>query len=385
MNIHRKKTRINGKLSRIAMLFFAGLLMINTLGSLAHAAPSTNDTSGVYDQNGNLDIGKCIKKGGFDFTAFLQATVWSDSFVESIVEPWNDVLIRNSCHAFDIYGLVQKRDKLRKQIRDAFLTCRHDKVPKLKTAYYKTVVEIGFARNIVYGGLVTKQKKDMDLLLNDLQNKYVGKYHWFAPADFSVFRNELKLRYLNRIDAYINKCDQGSWAEVARKFKEFNDTVIKGGFVDDVKKAGANLERRAQKIEQAFGDSKSWEEWGKGLAQVNLNGQACSAADKSGCNNFWKEFTGELNENNPFTKTNFPSTTEGIFEARKWSDFALRQVTLNNEMTTRFKMLYGVAADSNLQLFIDEAGQLNNVIKESFVPLNSIKECAKTMNKRQCS
>lgn len=379
----RNKKRISKKTSKIAMIFFAFILTINTFGSLAYAAPTVGETSGVYDQNGNLNIGKCIKQGNFDFMAFLEASIWSDSFVESILEPWKDVLVRNTCQAFDIYGLVLQQDKLRKQIRDAFLTCRNDKVPKLEIAYHKTVVEIAFARNIVYGGLIVKQYKDMDSLLAEFKDKYVG-YNWFQPEEFDVFGNELKVRYADRQRAYVDECDQGSWAEVKRKFEEFNKQVIQGGFVEDIKKEGTNLVRKAKDVEKAFGDAKSWEEWGKGLGQVNLNGSPCSAADTSGCADFWTEFSREFNENNPFTKTNFPSTTEGVFETRKWTDFALKQATLKIEMSTRFQMLYGVAADSTLQEFINAAEQMNTIIKDSFTPLNKLKECTKSVGNKQC-
>ncbi|MFA7685529.1 MAG: hypothetical protein WCX95_01875 [Candidatus Gracilibacteria bacterium] len=367
----------------IAIMFFVGLLSLNTLGSLVYAAPTASDTSGVYDQNGNLNVGKCIKKGGIDFVTFLQANLWSDSFVESIVEPWNDVLVHNSCQGYDILGLVQQRDKLRKQIRDAFLTCRNDKIPQLKKAYYKTVVEIGFARNVVFGGPVEKgQLADMDLLLSSLEAKYVNKYHWFLANEFAVFKNELKLRYLDRRAAYVDECNKGSWAEVESKWIEFKKNVIDGEFI---KEAGVELARKAQKVEQAVGNAKSWEDWAKGLAQVNLNGQACSATDKSGCGDFWNQFTGEFNKNDPFAKSNSSSTTQEAYETRKWSDFALRQATLKNEMTTRFQMLYGTASDSILKEFMNEAKNLDAEITASFKPLNDIKECSKTMNRRQCN
>jgi hypothetical protein len=103
---------------------------------------------------------------------FLQSTIWSDSFAEGIVEPWDDVLVRNSCHAYDILGLVQKRDKIRQQLRDALLTCRNEKVPQLKAAYYKTSVEIYYARNIVRG-LVVKTYADLNALHVDMTEKYV--------------------------------------------------------------------------------------------------------------------------------------------------------------------------------------------------------------------
>jgi len=373
------------KTTKIAIFFLAGLLIINTFGSLAYAAPTTQETDGVYDQNGNLKIGECIKRGGIDFKAFLAASLWSDSFLESIVEPWKDVLVRNACHAFDMYGLVQQRDKLRKQIRDAFLTCRNEKVPKLKKAYYKTVVEIGFARNIVKVSKASRVPQDMDKLLTQLEGKYVGQYHWFNKDEFSVFKNVLKVIYQDRISDYIDTCDQGSWAAVLKKFKEFHETVIQGGFVDDIKKAGAEIKRKAQKVKESFGDAASWEEWGKGLLQVNLNGTPCTIEDPSGCGDFWKEFTGEFNENNPFNSTNFPTTSLGVYETRKWSDLGIRSKALKDEMSSRFQMLYGVATDAALDNFIKASVDLNTSIKDSFKPLNGIKECLKTINKRQCS
>lgn len=377
---------VSKEISKGVMVFFAFVFVLNSLGGdispVAKAA--VPDTSGVYDQSGNLNIGKCMKQGSIDFGVFLRSTLWSDTFIESVVEPWRDVLIRNACQAFDLYGLVMQQDKIRKQIRAAFLTCRNDKVPKLKEAYYKTTVEINFARNVVYGGIFVKQYKDMDVLLADMKKKYVDKNSWFTKEQFAIFGNELKVRYADRVSAYVDKCDQGSWAEVRRKFEEFYEQVIKGGFVEDIKKGAVELKRKAKDVKKAFGDAKSWEEWGKGLLQVNLSGTPCSIEDPSGCKDFWKDFTDELDENNPFTKTNFPSTTQGLFEMKTLTDMVVRQRVLKNEMSTRFQMLYGAAADTTLQEFINASEMLNTEIKDSFAPLNKIKECAKAIGKKQC-
>lgn len=373
-----RKSELKKTLFKAVIVFLCGLMFVNMLTGFTYAETSGEEyyDDSVYDENGNLRIGKCIEKGGWEFTAFLQATVWSDSFVESIIEPWRDVLKRNTCHAYDILGLVQQRDKLRKRIRDAFLTCRHDQIADLKIAYYKTVVEIFFARNVIYAGWITPQLADMDTLEAQLKSKYVDDYHWFTPEVFETFVNELQLRYVDRRRAYVNECEMTSWADAWQKMKDFYEYVLKGGFVDDIKKEGAKLKRRADKIEQAFGDAGSWEEWAKGLVQVNINNQ--SPGD------FWDEFKSEFNENNPFTKTNFPSTTEGVFETRRWSDLILRQQTLKNEMSSRFQMLYGTAADSNLILFLDTVDSLDQTIIDSFVPLNQIKDCTKNIHKKQC-
>ncbi|MDD3862176.1 MAG: hypothetical protein PHP74_04815, partial [Candidatus Gracilibacteria bacterium] len=315
-----KKSALNKNPSKIVskgvMAFFTFVFVLNSFAGdiLPVAKAEVPDTSGVYDQSGNLNIGKCMKQGGRDFIAFLHASLISDTFIESIVEPWNDVLFRNDCHSFDIYGLVMQQDKIRKQIRDAFLTCRNEKIPKLKEAYYKTTVEIAFARNVVTG-FPKKQYKDMDILLAGMNGKYVDK--WFTKEQFAIFGNELKVRYADRVSAYVDKCDQGSWAEVARKFEEFNDQVIKGGFVEDLKKGVLELERKAKDVEkslESLGDAKGWEDLAKGLFQLNLSGTPCTMEDPSGCKDFWKDFTDEFDKNNPFTGTNFPTTTQGIFE-----------------------------------------------------------------------
>jgi len=370
MKIKKQQNWFKKFMSKMAIVVLCGILLVNPFHNIAVNAEEYYD-SDIYDENGNLRVGKCIQKGSMDFMAFLSAVLWSDNFVESIVEPWKDVLSRNTCQAYDVLSLVQQSDKLRKQIRDAFLTCRNDKVPALKKAYYKTIVEIYFARNVVYGSFLAKQLTDMDVLVTELTDKYVYDYNWFEPEEFEVFTNELKLRYLDRRNAYIDECDETSWSDVADKFKELVETLK-----NDIEKGATNIQREAGKIEKTFGDSKSWEEWGKGLAQVNINGQ--SPGD------FWEEFTDEASENNPFTSTNFPSTTEGVYEVRKQSDFILRQKTLKDEMSTRFQMLYGSASDSNLQLFITSINELNQAIVDSYEPLNNIKTCSKNMNKKQC-
>lgn len=381
-----RKSEVVRALSKMARIFLCVPVLATFLRDFAPihpvafgAEPKTTENyydPGVYDVGGNLRVGKCIKDGGIDFTAFLQAIIWSDSFTDSLVEPWNDVLKRNTCQASDILGLVQQRDKIRKQIRDAFMTCRNEKVPQLKTAYHKTVMEIHFARNVVTGGALAPQLADLDTLAQEVKSKYIDQYHWLTDEEFKVFANELKVRYLDRRNAYKDKCDLTSWKDVWKKMKEFYNGVLGSGLVDEVKKEGANIKRKGQKIEQAFGNAGSFKEWAKGIIQANVNNQSPGA--------FWDQFSGDVNKYNPFTETNFPSTTQGVFEARKFSDLILRQQTLKNEMSARFQLLYGSTSDSKLQSFIDAANGLNKTIVDSFIPLNQINECAKTMNKRQC-
>ncbi|MDD3862110.1 MAG: hypothetical protein PHP74_04470, partial [Candidatus Gracilibacteria bacterium] len=148
------------------------------------------------------------------------------------------------------------------------------------------------------------------------------------------------------------------------------------------------LERKAKDVEkslESLGDAKGWEDLAKGPFQLNLSGTPCTMEDPSGCKDFWEDFTDEFDKNNPFTGTNFPTTTQGIFEMKTLTDMVEKQRVLKNEMSTRFQMLYGAAGDATLKEFINAAEKLNTEIKESFDPLNKIKECAKAIGKKQCS
>ncbi|MFA6918299.1 MAG: hypothetical protein WC285_05755 [Candidatus Gracilibacteria bacterium] len=382
--IKSRKSGIKKTLFKTVVVFLCGLALIGSTGdfALAVAADVSENyyDTGVYDPNGNLRVGRCIQKGNIDFVAFLQATLWSDSFSESIKEPWKDVLKRNTCHSADMFGLIQQRDEIRKRIRDAFLTCRNDQIQRLQTAYYKIVMEIFFARNVVTAGWVAPQLADMNDLVAQLKSKYVDSYGWLsAGTEFDTFANELKLRYIDRRNAYVNangECEETSWSDVKEKAKEFFDSTIRGGFVSEIRSGSANIVRRAQKIEQAAKSAGSLKEYAKGLLQVNINNQ--SPGD------FWAEFSAEASENNPFTKTNFPSTTEAVIQSQILSKSIIDQQSLKNEMSARFQALYGSTSDSNLRLFVDEAVKMNKAVTDSFVPLNQVEQSSENMNNRQC-
>ncbi len=349
------------------------VLFMSTASFIAHAEDPTPEESmdnSLYDKDGKMKIAKCFTEGGQSFTTFLKSMIWSDSFAEGIVEPWKDVLVRNSCHGYDILGLVQKRDKLRQQIRDALLTCQNAKVPQLKDAYYKTSTEIYYARNVVTGGIAKRVYKDLTTLHAEMTKKYVKGNNWFTPDAFAVFLNELDVRYAERKSAYNDKCEMTSWKDVKNKFKEF----VSGDFAKDIKNSGAQLKRKAQKVKKAWGDSASWKEWGKNLGQMNLNGQTLD--------DFAKDFMANWNS---FDKSPPPSSTQGAVSNKQKSDLVLRAQTLENEMSTRFQMLYATGSDSIITEFMESAASLDKTILDSFPVLDKFKEGAKMTNDRQCA
>lgn len=342
----------------------------------------TNDGS-TYDANGNLNIANCFKKGSAGFMTFLDSVIWSDDFVDSLIEPWKDVLVRNTCQAFDILGLIQQRDKLREQIRSAYLTCRNEKIPQLKTAYYKSIVEITYVRSIVMGGWIKKTLAPIATVRKNLSDKFVDTEKWFTPSEFDIFWNELELRYAEAKSQYIDQCQMTSWNGVLKKLTAFYEYVLKGGFVDDAKKDwNKSVGSRAAKINQAWTDMTDWENGFSDMFQVNVNNGSAS--------DFWNKFTKSFSDVNVFDpanpfNANSVGTTEEAFQTQERADYSQRQTVLYNTLSTRFYSLYIKGGDTMTEQFMTQANALNDNITGSFSTLENLQKKAESINARQCS
>jgi len=135
-----KENRISKKL-KIAIIVMV-VLNIITFNS-AVAAPVTKDPQ--------KSVFKCMWEGGENFLTFLEATFGAIT-LEDLWAPWYDALFRNSCHVEDILSVMMKRDQVKEAIRDNYLTCRMEKIPRLKLAFAKANAELYYIRNVLDWG-----------------------------------------------------------------------------------------------------------------------------------------------------------------------------------------------------------------------------------------
>ncbi len=384
----------------IGLLFF----LLNSFIAQA-AAPSDVDPY----KDGNLSVIKCVAKGGLDFGLFLDASIYNDSLKEGIVEPWYDVLRRNQCHTNDIYGLIKQQDKMRKAIRDSFLTCKTQKLPQLKKAFNKMTAEIYYVRHVINSGLIIslpfdivnyplfKKSVEIDrsIIYNEMYTKYVNK-NSFTPEDFDKFFLQTESKYQDRKAEYIN-CEKGSWQAVGEKWNEFVEFFSEegAGLKEAAKSIGAKAaadkgpslknEVTGMKIVELFTTDESFTDYLGSFVQMNVNN--LEPADSL------EEVSSFLSKDSAGGGGGRGVSSGEVAASKTASDRLFELEKTESEMRSHFDTLYRKSGDESLELILnnldgrninkDDDGLLE-IINNSFVPLSEMEKMTDKMVKRQC-
>lgn len=372
-------------MKKIRKKIIAISLCLSILMPVSGAMAASSDTDANVE--GGLSFARCIQKGNTDFVLFLNTFIFNDGFYDGVIEPWKDILMRNKCQSTDIGGLINQQDKVRQYIRDAFLTCKSEKVPALKRAMDELNIEIYYVRNIVDGGVVasmpfdlisTRQAENPETLKTstvkieaDIKEKYSGKTV-LSDSELDILIAKLHIKYKDRVNEYI-VCKNDSWEQVSKKWKEFIDSA--GGLGTAAKTAEKEIAGAAEKLVESI-NADSLKATYKGWLQININ----NLEAKEGLTDIANKFK----QNAPTTGSSGTITQSALLDAISVSDTNYDLNKTRSEMNTKFKSLYKETSDSGTQLLVTGLDAYNTTLKDTFPILNKILEGTKDMNKRQC-
>ncbi len=332
---------------------------------------------------GGVSPAKCIAKGNLDFDLFLNSVINFDGIKEGL-ESINDIIARNQCQSFDVLSLINQRDKVRGAIRDAFLTCNTERIPVYEKRYYELTAEIYYARNVVDGAIVLSLPFDIltsrtvedeealfyprEKLYEEMYSKYVVS-ETMSKQEFEVLFSKLENKYKERKKSYVI-CEHSSWDGVKDKWEEFIDTW--GGTApawDRLERAVIDSADRivTTATETGFADYIT------GLIQLNLNNLEPQA-----------EFTEILNRLNEVLPSGDAVTQDMLLKAVTASEKTYSTAEMKEKMKSQFEALYRDGSDASIKIFVLELSSLNNVIEDTFIPIEKVESCTSTMNSRQC-
>jgi hypothetical protein len=196
-------------------LMLVGLLMIPAQGAWAQ--------SGLGNPAGGGSL-FCER----DFGNYLSNGIDFDG--EGFTDYWGDILdipgvgwskyTANYCHFTDIDSLLQRIDKARKQLRQAFYVCDSATVARVSKDYKEMSMELYYARHFLdtkpfVGGKDAPQSvKDESVVKRpNFQEEFMGKFadnenYFNAKITLELF-NQFEAKYEAKIDGYKNCTDPG--------------------------------------------------------------------------------------------------------------------------------------------------------------------------------
>jgi|GEM_PF-1038469 len=390
----------NRGLKKAIIIGFLSMFLVFFVNGNVFAAPASTskdiDAGKGRDTSGATNW-RCYKKGVQDFMVFLNTAMFSEGFTDSVIEPWKDVLMRNQCQALDVLSLIQQQDKIKSAIRDAYVTCKNEKLPKLVTAYNEMTAEIYYARNVAdtyfaapipFASLQINPEQAMktdEVLKAEMKKKFYDKGRFPSEADFNNFFTKISVKYEDQKKSYV-LCKKGSWQAVKDKFVEFIK-FFKDGM--GVKEGFKSWQRKAAKLKETA--TQGWE-W---PVKLGVNGQGVNmfGGKDAFMNDLSSAFEG-FSENNPFTKDywtediakglTFGDTTSFLKSSQlkmTIDDLMQLQGTINQ----RFYMLYSSTSGDELQKILGSLDDLNKTVKQTPAgPLDQIEKCVDDVNDKQC-
>lgn len=338
----------------IAVLFLAAATVQTVPLPAAHA--QTGDIGGtggaVYCRNGPRDYGN-----------FLSSVISYDGFEEY----WKDILVRynaNMCLYLDIDNLLNRIEKTRTQIRNAFYVCSSN-APKLAKTYHELEAELYFLRKYVEVGNGNILIKPVKGLTNDFTSYFVDDKGFFSREEADKLLEKFISKYEARQEAYLN-CKDPTWGNLIAKWNEFKENV--GGFTA-IKDAAESISKRWDNaVNTPF---KRTGGLLGGLLDAKVNGLDPETA--------WSDIAGELQKNSPsgFTFDKFQAATN--VNSVRYDEELTR-----TEYVAQYQQLYQEGTANIVKEIIDRVNSLQTIIRETYPFIDQTAQCTKGIIDKTC-
>ncbi len=384
--MHMKRMKLH------KLLIVLALLTVLLPNSVVFAAEEDKSDLSPYVDDGTLSVAKCISKGNLDFILFLNASIFADGFSEGLIEPFKDVINRNACHSLDVLGLINQRDKIRSQIRDAFLTCNTQKLPALEQAYNEVNAEIYYVRHLVDAGVVASLPFDVlntrkiqveggkevseffyptEKLAAEMREKYV-ETNKISADKFTLFFSNLEYKYRDRKNSYVI-CENSSWQAVAEKWEEFIETA--GGITPAWNDLEKGVQQKAEGIAEAATDG-SFTDFLGGIVQFKVNNLDPAKG--------FDEISQNLSQYVPKGSSDIASQSS-LLSAVQSSGQSFDVKKMREEMAANIEAEYKTVSDATVKLFVDELNNWEQILADSLKPLDGIYQKTECIADKQCS
>lgn len=328
-----------------------GIVLIMSIAS------STVDSVHAQDTTVSLNT-SCFT----EWDTFVSSTISVNEFLEY----WTDILVRynrNTCYYMDIQHVLKQIDTTRSALRKAILACNDEQAGPLKTRFYELQLELDYLRSFVSfadknGRLIPEEK-----VYKQLKEKYVDTGLDFTEEEFNVLLDRYKTKYIGNVSSIYKRCSDGSIQQLIDRWDKLVETLksmqadakaVKEDFDRAVNKPPQGMKNFIKNLEQARKESIE--------AQKNPEEIFNETMQETGTEPTIDQLTVSINKN----KQEYQKT--------------IQQASL----TAEYEALYKHGGDSLAESYEKVLTELNTIIKDSYKPLEDLKQCAKQSADRQC-
>lgn len=365
-------------------LLFVGIVVMS--GNTASAQGGT-----AYNSTGSSTPLDCRGERDFSTTGIA---IWNQFMDPSdFYEYWNDITVRywdNLCYYEDIYGLIKKIDKSRKQIRSAFFACKM--TPRLKNTYFKLETELYFLRNYVdyknAKGEIWTEIAPIDEDWYDFTRSTTED-----TAERQALFAEFSIKYQNRLSTYKNCKDPG----IENMIATFNSDIdYLENTINNAKKGIAKSANRLAKTSGELWNSVKSGEFFTNLVEIRINGMSCPVLGyltapteteeekqkkedkKQECLIAADQILQELQRNTPLIPVaDLQQAVEAIAQEAA-------RVESDTSSMAQYEFMYKLSSDNMTDQFTGRLDGLANIINGSFDPMNQTINCEKFVSNAQC-
>ncbi|MBD3157071.1 hypothetical protein GF369_04565 [Candidatus Peregrinibacteria bacterium] len=332
---------------------------IGTIGIILIMSITTLGIGSVRAQDTTMSLNtSCFT----EWDTFVSSTISVNEFLEY----WKDILVRynrNTCYYMDIQQILKQIDTTRSALRKAILACNDKQAGPLKTRFYELQLELDYLRSFVSfadknGRLVSEEK-----VYKQLKEKYVDTGLDFTEEAFNVLFDRYKTKYIGNVSSIYKRCSDGSIQQLIDRWDKLVETLK--SMQADAKAVKEDFDRAVNKPPQGM------KNFIKNLENVRRE----SLEAQKNPEEIFNETTQETG-----TEPTIDQLTVSINKNEQEYQKNMQQASL----TAEYEALYKHGGDSLAESYEKVLTELNTIIKDSYKPLEDLKQCAKQSADRQC-
>lgn len=382
----------------IATLWVIGLLCLsNPTGQNLSSAVIPVANAQTLSPKSNSGTGLFCKR---DFGNFLKNGIDFDG--EGFTDYWRDIFViynTNYCQFTEIDSLLDRIDKARKQIRQAFYVCDNSTAQRVARQYYDMSAELYYLRHFVDTPAPTNpnasdaEKAQNVALRTDIKDKFIKKFvtdlKYFNDAQGTIEFDKLVGKYSTKIDTYKN-CTDPNFGALIQKIKDLGstlDTIEQLGkkFADRTKNVISKTQARiaaSPGLLSAFSADSVGDFFNKATS-VRVNNEDF---DKT---TTWEQISQTAKVNAPGYYGNVPAAGSPItqdFIATDLRNIKQRDIAKNLDLTymTEYDLKYRQTSGLGLDKMIVNLTDLRTVIQATYDPMKRVQVCAANIVGKQC-